>query len=128
MNPLCLANKADNETIRNEDIRKEISNISNQTTVSVGQTQKIINVFLKYYCVLTKKPPHVIRNLDCPLDSQIMSRFKTKKLRKTSLKAMTSMDDYIAWQNHLEEIGKGIRLLPDIETYDKERIQLFFKP
>ena len=38
---------------------------------------------------------------------------------------MANFDDYVAWQNHLEKIGEGIRLKPDIETYDNERIERF---
>lgn len=123
---LELADKADNGILRNEDIQKKITALSNTTNVSIGQAQKVINVFLKYYCILTQKPDAIISELDCPLDSQIMSRFKTKGIKRTSLKKMTKIEDYIAWQNHLKKVGKGIRLRPDIQTYDKERIRLFF--
>ena len=123
---LELADKADKGTLKNEDIRKKIMEISSTTGVSVGQAQKVINVFLKYYCILTQKPDSIIEELDCPLDSQIMSRFKTKGLKRTSLRKMNKIKDYIAWQNHLKITGKGIRLRPDIQTYDKERLQIFF--
>jgi len=120
-----LSQKADNLTLTNNDIREKIKDISNKTGVSIGQAQKVINVYLKYYCILTKKPTSIIKELDCPLDSQIMSRFKRKDLMKFSLKDMKNFDDYVAWQNRLKEIGKGIRLKPDIEIYDKKRIKLF---
>jgi len=55
-----------------------------------------------------------------------MSLFKTKDLRRTSLKKMTDIEVYITWQNHLKQIGNGIKLKPDIQTYDKKRIHLFF--
>lgn len=122
---LELADKADKGTLKNEDIRKKIVTISSTTNVSIGQAQKVINVFLKYYCILTQKPENIIKELDCPLDSKTMSRFKTKVLKRTSLKKMNNIDDYRAWQNHLKKIGKGIRLKPDIEAYDRERIRLF---
>jgi hypothetical protein len=97
---LELANKADNETLKNEDIRKKIVEISEKAKVSIGQTQKVVNVYLKYYCILTKKPARIIAELDCPLDSLIMSRYSTKNLRKIWLKEMTKINDYLAWQDH----------------------------
>jgi hypothetical protein len=122
-----LANKADNKNLRNEDIRRKIVEISGKARVSIGQTQKLVNVYLKYYCILTKKPTEIIKELDCPLDSRVMSKFRTEDLRKVPLKEMTQIEDYIAWQAHLEKIGEGVRLKPDIQAYDTERIRLFFK-
>lgn len=124
---LELANKADNGTLRNEDIRNKIVEVSKNAKCSIGQTQKIINVYLKYYCILTKKPPEIIKELDCPLDSQIMSKYRTSGLWKYSLRELTDFSRYIAWQKRLEFIGNGIRLSPDIKTYDIERIRLFFQ-
>jgi hypothetical protein len=123
---LELANKADNGTLRNEDIRNKIIEISKNAKCSVGQTQKLVNVYLKYYCILTKKPPEIIRELDCPLDSQIMEKYKTSGLWKYSLREMTDFSRYVAWQKRLEFIGNGIRLSPDIKTYDNKRIEKFF--
>lgn len=123
---LDLANKADNGTLRNEDVRNKIVEISKNTKCSIGQTQKIINVYLKYYCILTRKPHEIIKELDCPLDSQIMSKYKTPYLTKMSLKEMTEISWYVAWQKRLELIGNGVRLIPDIKTYDKQRIEKFF--
>ena len=122
-----LANKADNETLKNEDIRKKIVEISEKGQVSIGQTQKVVNVYLKYYCILTKKSTGIIAELDCPLDSLIMSRYTTKNVRKIWLKDMTKINDYLAWQDHLKQEGKGIRLRPDIEVYDVQRIQKFYE-
>jgi hypothetical protein len=81
---------------------------------------------LKYYCILTRKPPEIIKELDCPLDSQIMTKYKTPYLTKTSLREMTEISWYVAWQKRLESIGDGVRLSPDIKTYDKQRIEKFF--
>jgi hypothetical protein len=123
---LELAKKADNGTLRNADIRNRIVETSKNANASIGQTQKIINVYLKYYCILTRKPPEIIKELDCPLDSQIMTKYKTPYLTKTSLREMTEINWYVAWQEHLEFIGNGARLSPDIKTYDKQRIEKFF--
>lgn len=119
-----LRNKADKGTLKNRDIRKGIAQLSEKTKASAGQSQKVINVYLKYYCVLTNKPQRIIRELDCPLDGKIMSKFGEKGLRKIPLKRM-GFETYVAWQNHLEKEGKGFRLKSDIETYDKERLNSF---
>jgi hypothetical protein len=124
---LELANKADNGTLKNEDIRNKIVEVSKNAKCSIGQAQKIINVYLKYYCILTKKPIEIIRELDCPLDSQIMSKYQTSGVWRMSLKEMANIDWYDAWQKRMEFIGNGVRLSPDIETYDKQRIRLFFE-
>lgn len=121
-----LANKVDNGTLRNADIRNRIIEISKNANASIGQTQKIINVCLKYYCIPTRKPPEIIKKLNCPLDSQIMTKYKTSYLPKTSMREMTDIRWFEAWQKCLESIGKGARLSPDIETYDKQRIEKFF--
>jgi hypothetical protein len=120
-----LANKSDNGTLRNADIRNKIAEISKSANASIGQTQKIINVYLKYYCILTRKPPEIIKELDCPLDSQIMTKYKTSYLTRTSLREMTDIGWHVAWQKQLESIGNGVRLSPDIKTYDKQRIERF---
>jgi hypothetical protein len=121
-----LANKADKGTLKNEDIRKEIKIISTNTKATIGQTQKIINVYLKYYCILTKKPLELIKELDCPLDSQSMKANIYAGLTIYKLKNFNNFDEYVNWQNHLESKGNGIRLSPDIEAYDKKRIEKFF--
>jgi hypothetical protein len=125
---LQLARLADEKRLKNKDIRTTIKEVSRKSGVSIGQAQKTINVYLKYYCILTKKPIEIIKELDCPLDSMIMTKFKSKalNLKKASLKGMTDFDTYIAWQNHLEQVGNGLRLKADIETYDKERLKQFF--
>jgi len=107
-------------------LEKKIGEISKNASASIGQTQKIINVYLKYYCILSRKPPEIIKELDCPLDSQIMTKYKTPYLTKTSLREMTEISWYVAWQKRLEFIGNGVRLSPDIKTYDKQRIEKFF--
>jgi len=125
---LDLAKKADENKLKNQDIREKIKEISEKSGVSIGQAQKTINVYLKYYCILTKKPAKIIKELDCPLDSKIMTKFESRKLGlvKIPLKAMNDFDNYVAWQNRLKEEGMGISLKVDIETYDKERIKQFF--
>jgi len=122
---MYLVSKADNNTLKNIDIREKIKEVSKKAGVSIGQSQKVINVYLKYYCILTKKLTKIIKELDSPLDNQIMSKFKGANLRKVNLKDLNDFNNYIAWQDHLEKEGNGFRIKPDIDTYDKKRIKLF---
>ena len=80
---------------------------------------------MKYYCILTNKPFSIIEELDCPLDSKIMDKYKTINLRKRPLKYLDDFDEYAEWQEHMKNLGNGVRLRKDIETYDAERIKLF---
>lgn len=118
--------KADNLKLENKHIRNAIKNLSEETDVSIGQAQKVINVYLKYYCILTDKPSYIIKELDCPLDSKIMSGFDKNKPKNYRLKNFKNFNDYVSWQNYLEFKGNGIRLKADIIAYDKERINSFF--
>jgi hypothetical protein len=119
-----LREKADNGVLKNDDVRNEINELSQKFGVSVGQSQKAINVYLKYYCILTNKPEEIIKELDCPLDSGIISEFGRGHEKKIRLKNM-GLESYLEFQNRLEKKGNGIRLKPDIEIYDKKRIKEF---
>ena len=68
-----LLKKVDNNTLRNHDIREGIKYVAQKADVSVGQSQKVINVYLKYYCIL-HGDEHLIKELDCPLGSIIKIR------------------------------------------------------
>jgi len=82
-----LRNLVDKGTIRNLDIRDEIKSLSEKTGVSIGQSQKVINVYLKFYCLFLDKPLEIIKELDCPLDSTTMER-------KQKMKNVKSMEEY----------------------------------
>ncbi len=113
-----LRKLVDNRTIKNLDIRKEIKDLSEKTGASVGQSQKVINVYLKFYCFFLDKPLEIIKELDCPLDSTTMEK-------KQKMKNVVSMDEYIEWQNKFEK-KFGIRLLRDWE-YDSNRMKISFE-
>ena len=72
---LELVKKADNGTLTNHDVRGAIKELTEKTKVSVGQAQKVINVYLKYYCILKDKT-NLLRELDCPIDSAIAKRVR----------------------------------------------------
>ena len=113
-----LRKLVDNFTIKNSDIRDEIKKLSEETGVSIGQSQKVINVYLKFYCLLKDCKVEIIKELDCPLDSTTMEK-------KQKMKNVLNMNDYINWQNKFEK-EFGIRLLRDNE-YDLNRISVSFK-
>ena len=113
-----LRKLVDKCSIKNLDIRKEIEKLSKETGVSIGQSQKVINVYLKFYCLLKDCPINVIKELDCPLDSTTMDR-------KQKMKNVLTMKDYVNWQNKFEN-DFGIRLLRDNE-YDLNRMKKSFK-
>jgi len=121
-----LVRQVDSENLCNRNIREEIKKLANTTAVTIGQAQKVINVYLKYYCILCDKP---LEELDCPLDSGIMKKHKNANYRPTLLKDMTEekFDEYEGWQEHLRKVGQGIRIKPDIDCYDKNRIKKFLK-
>jgi len=114
-----LKRLVDNKKIKNTDIRWEISNLSKRTGVTIGQSQKVINVYLKFYCLILNKPQKIIEELDCPLDSVIMKKRQTMNGIKT-------MNEYEEWQNRLGGKDK-IKLLSDLK-WDNERIRNFRNP
>ena len=119
LNPIRKLRKfIDNETIKNSQIREEIEHLSKKTEVSIGQSQKVINVYLKLYSLILDKPEKVIGELDCPLDSTTMGK-------KQRMKNIKSMSEYIEWQKEFEN-NVGIRLYRDHE-YDSNRMEKSFE-
>ena len=113
-----LRKLVDDFSIKNSDIRREIKELAEKTGVSIGQSQKVINVYLKVYCLLKDSSLEIIKELDCPLDSTTMEK-------KQKMKNVLTMEDYINWQNKFER-DFGIRLLRDNE-YDSNRMDISFK-
>jgi hypothetical protein len=143
---LSLVEKVENGTLANIDVRAGICRLAEEADVTTGQAQKVVNVYLKYYCVLRDKQS-LIKELDCPIDSRIVKHvwkqltpedkvdienrlslaqhgvrlnwiFFSEITRLNKLGFLT----YELLQKRLEEMGNGIRLLDDFEIYDKERI------
>jgi hypothetical protein len=113
-----LRRLVDNGKITNTDIRNEIRKLSEKARVSVGQSQKVINVYLKFYCLFLDKPEKMLKELDCPLDSTTMGK-------KQRMRYIRTMDEYIEWQEgFLTKDNFNIRLLND-RKYDGNRINLF---
>ncbi|MGA3020735.1 MAG: hypothetical protein ABSD68_02185 [Candidatus Micrarchaeales archaeon] len=115
-----LITKVDANTIKNADIRSAIKKLAKESGFNdkVGASQKVINVYLKYYCAIANKNRNIMKELDCPIDSLIRS--DNKKVPNVNLKNM-SYTDYVKSQNVLE--GKyGMRVIADIPSYDKRKL------
>lgn len=112
-----LIKKVNNNSIKNKYIRKSIKNLSKNAKISTGASQKVINVYLKYYCILANKSNSIIKELDCPIDSFVI---KENKLKRVSLIRL-SLKDYEEMQDTL---GKkyGVRLLADVRAWDDKKI------
>ena len=110
--------KVDLGSIRNIDIRNAIRTLSRLSGLNekVGASQKVINVYLKYYCVVAHKSDLLVE-LDCPIDSLVRTYYK---LGNFSMKNMT-FGDYIRSQ---EIIGDRypIRVMADVPAYDETKI------
>lgn len=134
---MTLRCKVDDGTLKNQNIRREIRELAKRTSVSVGQAQKVINVYLKYYCLL-RDITNLIVELDCPVDSGIIKAVLNQPSIKgkhgpksfANLHGATRLKNidyptYIFLQERLENMGSGVRLQRDIQSYDKKRIENF---
>jgi len=113
-----LTEKVDNNTIKNKDIRTAILRLTELSKVSIGASQKGINVYLKYYCLISKKSDTILTELDCPIDSFIENACKLKKI---SLKKL-DFEDYKEMQIKLEK-QYAMRIIADIEEWDKRKLE-----
>ncbi len=112
-----LINKIDNNSIKNKDIRDVIKELAENVSISIGASQKVINVYLKVYCIIGNKPDSIIKELDCPIDSFVI---KENKLKKISLRQL-NLEDYEKMQNNLER-KYGIRVLADVKSWDDKKV------
>lgn len=110
-----LTDSVDRNKIKNRDIRKQIMLVCKKTGASVGQAQKVINTYLKFYCFISDKRK-ALKELDCPLDSTTMNR--KQKMKDVKKK------DYGRYQEAFEA-KHGLRILEDLE-YDRKRIKETF--
>lgn len=108
-----LIDKVDNNSIKNKDVREAIRELSNISGVSIGASQKAINVYLKFYCVISDKDDLIIGELDCPIDRKVINK---NRLRKIALKDI-DLEHYTEMQEKLRK-RYDIRILADIEAWD----------
>jgi len=112
-----MIKKIDLNELKNEDIRNSIKKLAEVSNVSVGASQKAVNVYLKFYCIIANKAKEILKELDCPIDSKVQKR---NSLKKISLKDI-NFEDYVEMQNILED-KYDLRILADIEAYDEGKV------
>ena len=110
-----LTRKVDDGSIANRDIRNAIIELK-EFCGSIGASQKAINVYLKFYSVISNKDDSVLKQLDCPIDSFVIKKNKLKKLSLSNL----NLEDYEEMQNKLEQ-KYDMRILADIEAWDVKK-------
>ena len=74
-----LIEKTDNNSITNKGIRDAINELSKNAGISIGASQKAINVYLKFYCIVSNKADNIIKELDCPIDREVIKKKSTSK-------------------------------------------------
>jgi hypothetical protein len=65
---LRLTRGVDDGSITNRAIRNAIMELE-EFCGSIGVSQKAINVYLKFYSVISNKRDSILNELDCPIDS-----------------------------------------------------------
>lgn len=92
---------------------------------SVGSVQKLVNMTLKYLCVLKiygylKTFGVHIGKCDCPLDSQVLNHLSEDTENKyTPWTKLNSMDEYNGIQNDISKITSGSNLEYDFDNWGK---------
>jgi hypothetical protein len=96
-----LIDKMEQGQLKEEDIISSIERISNKFNISFGQSQKAINVLLKYHYYMFEKylNEQVKPALHCPLDSVILNKLGIKQ-------SLTKIDrkEYLNIQQKISEI------------------------
>ena len=112
---LSIKKKIDNSSITNKDIKNSIIELR-EFCGSVGASQKAINVYLKFYSVISNKEDSVLKELDCPIDSFVIKKNKLKKISLSNL----NLEDYEEMQNKLQQ-KYGMKILADIDAWDSKK-------
>jgi hypothetical protein len=99
-----LVRKMDRKTLTEKEIIKNIEVIAKKFGISIGQSQKAINVILKcHYYLFHEKNKKLKRILHCPLDSIILKKIS----KKDSLTGIRSVNKYINLQEMIQRKEKG---------------------
>ena len=74
---MVLTDKMDRGELTEKDIEEAIDNLSEEFGISIGQSQKPINVILKYHFYLTRNNnKNIEETLHCPVDSTVLGQLK----------------------------------------------------
>jgi len=106
-----LMKKVDSGSLTNRDIRKGILELRKKARCSVGLAQKGINVVLKYYCFARKANARLLKALDCPIDSRIITYYYKAGRNKPHYRLLKlGWEDYKFLQGLIEK-KEGVRIL-----------------
>ena len=111
-----LTKKIDNESITNKDIRNSIIDLS-RFCDSIGASQKAINVYLKFYSVMSDKKDPILKELDCPIDSFVIKENKLDKILLNKL----NLQNYEQMQDKLKQKYRGMKILADVKAWDSKK-------
>ncbi len=81
-----LTNKINQNKLTENEIIKRIAAIAKQFKISIGQSQKAINVILKCHYYLFAKNQKMKKILHCPVDSIILGKLGEKGIKLTDIK------------------------------------------
>ncbi len=79
--------------------REIINKYTNVQNLTLGQSQKVVNMFFKYLYTFSNLEfikPEYFTNCDCPIDSIIINRIKN---RQTIYKDLTILKDSVKYKN-----------------------------
>jgi len=104
----------DDGSLTNYKIRKAIIRIMDACGCSCGLAQKALNVALKYYCFVKGTPLRVIKELDCPIDSNVVAEYYKKGKYDSRYRLLNlSMKNYEFLQNKIQN-DEGLRILGEL--------------
>jgi len=115
-----LTERMDKGELSEEDIVDSIDSLCSQFGVSFGQSQKPINVMLKYHFYLTRRWDARSKTvLHCPIDSGVFDRLGEKGMSLASL----DKNKYLELQKEIAE--KGQTGLDFDRAYDAQNLQFW---
>lgn len=115
---IFLSKKLEHGTLTEDAIIRAIEDLANEFSISFGQSQKAINVILKYHYYLNNLENQSIKNiLHCPLDSKIIKKLNKKRISLTKI----DKREYLSLQEKISKISKCKVCFDD--HWDKQHLQ-----
>ena len=98
----CEKHLANINLIKNESIKK-FKDILENDSLTLGTSQKLLNLYLKYLWTLNRipAPPH------CPLDSKIINMLPRINNVENRWTKIDSENDYMYYINEIEKLADG---------------------
>jgi hypothetical protein len=97
-----LANLIETNQFNENILLASIIDLANQFSISIGQSQKAINVILKYHYHLTQINNDEIKgHLHCPIDKKILEKLEITSLRLNAI----DLETYSRLQNRISELS-----------------------